>query len=51
MILKNPSINLPKITNAKGKKKFSFYLFRATPVAYGGSQTKGPIRAISAGLH
>ena len=28
-----------------------FFLFRETPVAYGGSQAKGPIRAAAAGLH
>ena len=28
-----------------------FWLFRATPVAYGGSQTRGPIGAIAASLH
>ena len=26
-------------------------LFRAIPVAYGGSQARGPIRAVAAGLH
>ena len=26
-------------------------LFRATPIPYGGSQARGPIRAIAAGLH
>jgi len=29
----------------------SFVLFRATPVAYGGSQARGLIRAVAAGLH
>ena len=29
---------------------FSFSPFRATPVAYGGSQARDPIRAIAAGL-
>ena len=29
----------------------NFCLFRATPAAYGGSQAKGQIRAIAAGLH
>ena len=28
-----------------------FALSRATPVAYGGSQARGPIRAVAAGLH
>jgi len=28
----------------------SFCLFRATPTAYGGSQARGPIRAVAAGL-
>ena len=28
-----------------------FCLFRATPTAYGGSQTRGSIRATAAGLH
>ena len=30
---------------------FFFYLFRATPVAYGGSQGRGRIGAVAAGLH
>ena len=30
---------------------FSFGLFRATPMAYGGSQARGPVRAVAAGLH
>ena len=30
---------------------FFFSLFRATPVAYGGSYTRGQIRAAAAGLH
>ena len=29
---------------------FSFHLFRATPEAYGGSHTRGPIGAVAAGL-
>ena len=29
----------------------SFCLFRATPVAYGGSQSRGSIRTAAAGLH
>ena len=29
----------------------SFYLFRAIPVAYGGSQARGLIGAVAAGLH
>ena len=28
-----------------------FGLFRATPAAYGGSQTRGQIKAVGAGLH
>ena len=28
-----------------------FFLFRATPMAYGSSQAKGRIRAAAAGLH
>ena len=28
-----------------------FCLFRAAPVAYGGSQTRGQIRAVAAGLY
>ena len=28
-----------------------FFLFRAAPAAYGGSQSRGPIRAVAAGLH
>ena len=30
---------------------FILFYFRATPVAYGGSQTRGPIGATAAGLH
>ena len=30
---------------------FFFGLFRAAPVAYGGSQARGPIGAVAAGLH
>ena len=30
---------------------FFFYLFRATPEAYGGSQARGRIRAAASGLH
>ena len=30
---------------------FFFWLLRATPVTYGGSQPRGPIRAVAAGLH
>ena len=30
---------------------FVFVFSRATPMAYGGSQARGPIRAISVGLH
>ena len=29
----------------------SFYLSRATPIAYGGSQAGGPVGAVAAGLH
>ena len=29
----------------------SFVSFRAVPMAYGGSQTSGPIGAVAAGLH
>ena len=32
------------------KNFFFFGLFRATPMAYGGSQARGPIRAVAAGL-
>ena len=28
-----------------------FFLFRATPTAYGGSQVRGQIRAVATGLH
>jgi len=28
-----------------------FFLFRAALVAYGGSQARGPMRAVAAGLH
>ena len=27
-----------------------FFVFRAAPTAYGGSQARGPVRAIAAGL-
>ena len=30
---------------------FFLCLFRAAPAAYGGSQAKGPIRAVANGLH
>ena len=30
---------------------FLFLAFRAAAMAYGGSQTRGPIRATAAGLH
>ena len=30
---------------------FSFFLFMAAPVAHGGSQARGPIGAVAAGLH
>ena len=30
---------------------FYFLLFRATPVAYGGSQARGQIRAVATGLY
>ena len=30
---------------------FAFLLFRATPMAYGGSQARGQIGATAAGLH
>ena len=30
---------------------WSFCLFRAAPTAYGGSQDRGPIGAVAAGLH
>ena len=30
---------------------FIFLLFRAEPAAYGGSQTRGPIGTVAAGLH
>ena len=32
-------------------KSFFFLLFRAVPVAYGGSQARGPIGATAAGLY
>ena len=35
---------------AKKKKNFVWF-FRATPASYGGSQARGRIRAIAAGLH
>ena len=30
---------------------FSLFVFRATPVAYGDSQARGPIGAVAPGLH
>ena len=30
---------------------FLFWLFRDTPATYGGSQARGPIRVVAAGLH
>ena len=30
---------------------FLFCLFKATPMAYGGSQARGPVGAAAAGLH
>ena len=30
---------------------FFFFLFRASPAAYGGSQARGPIGAAATGLH
>ena len=30
---------------------FIFYLFRVTPVSYGGSQARGPIGTVATGLH
>ena len=30
---------------------FFFLIFRTEPVAYGGSQARGPVRAVAAGLH
>ena len=30
---------------------FAFWLFRATPMVYGGSQARGPFGAIASGLH
>ena len=30
---------------------FFFVLFRVAPVAYGGSQARGPIGAVATGLH
>ena len=30
---------------------FFFFFFRAAPVAYGGSQARGPIRAVATSLH
>ena len=30
---------------------FGLFYFRAAPEAYGGSQAKGPIRPVAAGLH
>ena len=32
------------------KKNFFFYLFRATPMACGGSQARGPIRVVATSL-
>ena len=30
---------------------FIYFFFRATPLAYGGTQARGPIGATAAGLH
>ena len=50
-----PDLDLKVITSALKSKQlfiyFVFCLFRAAPAAYGGSQAKGPIGAVAAGLH
>ena len=35
----------------KAIKKKLFICFRAAPVAYGGSQARGPVGAVATGLH
>ena len=39
------------ILNSCASFSFFVFLFRATPMAYGGSQARGPVRATAAGLH
>ena len=47
-----PSLTSKKTTCGGGGCVFTiFFLFRAGPAAYGGSQARGPIRAVAAGLH
>ena len=33
------------------QRQKAFFFFLATPMAYGGSQTRGPNRAVTTGLH
>ena len=42
-------VNIHKQT-VTNKDFLFFLLFRATPVAYGSSQTGGPVRAVATGL-
>ena len=37
--------------HAKVKESSIFFFFKATPVAYGGSQVRGQIKATAANLH
>ena len=39
-----PNLSIPPIL-------FFFWIFKAAPLAYGGSQARGRIRATAAGLH
>ena len=50
------NLNINKVTTFHKENIYSFYffffcLFRATPAAYRGSQPRGLIRAVAAGLH
>ena len=46
-----PETNTTLKVNYTPIKKNFFCLFRATPAAYGGSQARGLIGAVAAGLH
>ena len=47
----NNTVSTKRIRNDLGLSKNFFFLFRATPVAYGNSQARDQIRAAAAGLH
>ena len=49
--LSRTKFHLPKIKSLGFLGFFVFSLLRATLVAHGGSQARGPIRAVAAGLH